>query len=1254
LNRGLEDKKQRSVLGNTCKCVKFKPHQWIKTKCVDCGHKADQHEGYHSNPTVLIPANLPDLSSPQSIQPYIQNAPDYANAGNKNIVNAAQQSTINPLSPSFASHYVPIASPTGSSSFSSTNSSIPPAASPLSLGPINEPSTLGDNSPQIKIYANSISAGNSNNNGNNNANSAALAASPVNPALSSVSPRPAMPSHLAPKRASQITGHTTPSNNSNNNSSGNFPIINPANHVLSPTYNNASAVAASPTSWKPPVNRVGSMGSSGQITGSVSPTPAAPTAAAALAVAVPSPKIVWVDQSGAHEGYNRGRSNSNTPPFSSPQANTGNASAMSRLQVTVDTIQVELDQERAKNRRILAESLSLGEMERRLASATEPLKKQLESYHTDFAEKAAEALKLQVQLSELEEEKYHLSQEISKLRADKQENSNNVVLEQYNLLSAEYNAMRGEYEQHLASETQLRSELSNILIQLAAEKQQNDAQNADIQQKIEQISRLQAGYDQITYELSRKAAEIAQLQAESKEKLEKIEQHSANVSELEEKLSLKSTEVVELQGKIDSLSAELQFHSNNSATNANNAEFLGQLEQLSAEFNKFKLINSELQQNYERISSKLAQREQELTRTEKEADKLHNSVQKMAENQQKLAEELQFSKENAENLKFRNEELQKKLQSIELSQKHAQIAAETAVKAPIAPSDTIRRPNPSLPRLDSEAFTPLQPSVPPKPASFIGNSLKFTNSGSNQSAANSPSLSPRQVIENTPQTMLRPLELSQNERSRANSSAAENNADSSEPPSPSLSAQNADHFAQQQHRRQPSPSLISVNQANPNVLALLDDEENKFDTCAGPKQSRPAAGSILQAQILANQAQNNVAQPQPQQQPANSHNNNNRGPTIATNNSSPSNTNANKANNANNAGKTNPSGPINPNNNGNPPTVPSKAPASPRAGQLQAPSSPRPTSISPSFTARQDEIKQNLADFPKLDTVVILQRWQNNFSLSDCHLEHLAKEVEEILEGFDDEEMRKSLRELEKHIENAEFLLVEKVGTGGFGSVYRGQRRKDNLSVAIKIIDLEESTDDIQTISREIAALATSQACPQLTNYYGSSVQGTQLWIVMEYIDGGSVLDRLKYIALEEKYIAVIVREVLLGLQYLENERKIHRDIKAANILMSRRGDVKLGDFGASRQLTDTMTKCNTFVGSPYWMAPEVMMQSEYDGKADICQDNCIISTTAREKMLHNSETNCFWDFFFVCVFWLWCRELGYYMLRNGYREASL
>ncbi|CUA69147.1 Serine/threonine-protein kinase svkA [Rhizoctonia solani] len=203
----------------------------------------------------------------------------------------------------------------------------------------------------------------------------------------------------------------------------------------------------------------------------------------------------------------------------------------------------------------------------------------------------------------------------------------------------------------------------------------------------------------------------------------------------------------------------------------------------------------------------------------------------------------------------------------------------------------------------------------------------------------------------------------------------------------------------------------------------------------------------------------------------------------------------------------------------------------------------------------------------------------------------------------------------------SQYTLLEKLGTGSFGTVYKATDKTGHV-VAIKQIDLEDTDDDIAEIQQEIAHLAQCDS-DYVTRYYGSFVKGYKLWIIMEYLAGGSCLDLLKPGVFPEAQIAVLIRELLFGLDYLHAEGKIHRDIKAANVLLSASGRVKLADFGVAAQLSTTLR--HTFVGTPFWMAPEVIRQAGYDAKADIW-------SLAKPPVLEGNFSPAFKEFVSLCL----------------------
>ncbi|KAG0487344.1 hypothetical protein HPP92_009439 [Vanilla planifolia] len=187
-----------------------------------------------------------------------------------------------------------------------------------------------------------------------------------------------------------------------------------------------------------------------------------------------------------------------------------------------------------------------------------------------------------------------------------------------------------------------------------------------------------------------------------------------------------------------------------------------------------------------------------------------------------------------------------------------------------------------------------------------------------------------------------------------------------------------------------------------------------------------------------------------------------------------------------------------------------------------------------------------------------------------------------------------------------DYQLHEEVGEGVSATVYRASCISMNEIVAIKALDLEKCNNDLDGIRREVQTMRLIDH-PNLVQAYCSFPAGHKLWVVMPYMAGGSCLHIMKFAhpeGFEEPVIATLLYEVLKALVYLHGEGHIHRDVKAGNILIDANGAVKLADFGVAACMFDTGDRQrarNTFVGTPCWMAPEVMQQLHgYDFKADI------------------------------------------------------
>lgn len=179
------------------------------------------------------------------------------------------------------------------------------------------------------------------------------------------------------------------------------------------------------------------------------------------------------------------------------------------------------------------------------------------------------------------------------------------------------------------------------------------------------------------------------------------------------------------------------------------------------------------------------------------------------------------------------------------------------------------------------------------------------------------------------------------------------------------------------------------------------------------------------------------------------------------------------------------------------------------------------------------------------------------------------------------------------------FTVTEKIGQGSYGAVYRGIDKRDGKECALKLLEYDkESIRDIQT---EVGILKDCRS-PYIVGLRDVFVRGRTIWIAMDYCAAGSLADMMTICrrTLSEAQIQAAMQMSLMGLDYLHGLGIIHRDIKAANVLVTDEGECKLADFGVSSQVKTTLSRKQTVIGTPNWMAPEVISESAYDTRADI------------------------------------------------------
>ncbi|XP_058713410.1 serine/threonine-protein kinase PAK 3-like isoform X2 [Poecile atricapillus] len=199
------------------------------------------------------------------------------------------------------------------------------------------------------------------------------------------------------------------------------------------------------------------------------------------------------------------------------------------------------------------------------------------------------------------------------------------------------------------------------------------------------------------------------------------------------------------------------------------------------------------------------------------------------------------------------------------------------------------------------------------------------------------------------------------------------------------------------------------------------------------------------------------------------------------------------------------------------------------------------------------------------------------------------------------------------------YIELESLGSGGFGEVSRALDTATGGEVAIKKISVQGVRRTQLTVN-EIRIMESNRS-PRVMNYLASYLVHEELWLVMEYMDGGTLRDLIDKAQMSEEEIAAVSRECLQGLDFLHSNHVIHRDVKSNNILLRTDGSVKLADFGLSAQLTPEQNQRCSVIGTPWWMAPEVVKHQPYGPKVDVWSFGIVAIEMAKQKTPYDSFT---------------------------------